>query len=164
VSRKRTVRREYLLIDPIEHAKHQASKLTAAEWDTQMKPVIIAMEQLAQGVWTRDTWQPMFECLNRIESLMKLNHIKSKEWLERSQNAMRDAVDRKATTGVAAFKGPELTAVREIVAVYGDLLKEASHRQFAEACRHTNANVDRILRHKSQMHVSDGFVFERKAA
>lgn len=164
MTRKRTVRRVYALVDPIAHAAYQASLLSPAEWDTQMKPVIVAVDQLIKGIWTNDTWQPLFECLNRIESLTKLNRVKAGEWIEQAQTAMVDALDRRQATGAQAFRANELASIREVVNVYGDLLKEASHRQFAEACRHTNANVSRILRNKAKMHQAGECVFERKAA
>lgn len=164
MTRKRTVRRVYDLVCPITHAAYQASTLTPTEWQTQMKPVIVAVDQLAQGIWTNDTWQPLFECLNRIESLTKLNHVKAQDWIDKAQQAMVTALDRRTLTGVTAFKADELAMIHEVKALYGDLLKECSHRQFAEACRHTNANISRILSNKAKMHQSGECVFERKVA
>ena len=164
MSRKRTVRRVYDLIDPIAHGAYQASKLTQSEWVTQIVPVQAAIDALSRGEWSRDTWSPLFECLNRIESLTKLNHVKAQDWIDNAQQAMVTALDRHTATGAKAFKADELALIREIVSVYGDLLKEASHRQFAEACRHTNANVTRILSNKSKMDKHGDCIFERKAA
>lgn len=164
MSRKRTVRRVYDLVNPITHAAYQASKLSLAEWNVQILPVQIAVDCLSRGDWSRDTWEPLFECLNRIESLTKLNHVDAKEFIERAQAAMVDPLDRMEKTGARAFKYNELSTIREIVSVYGDLLKEASHAQFASACRHTNANVDRIVRNRDRMHVVQKCIFERKAA
>ena len=58
------------------------------------------------------------------------------------------ALDREEKTGVKAFKHDELTVMRELLETYGSLLSEVSRRQFAEACRHTDANVARIIRAK----------------
>ena len=164
MSRKRTVRRVYALIDPFTHAAYQCSKLTTSEWNTQLIPVQVAVDQLSRGIWTADTWQPLFECMNRIESLTKLNRVKADDWIDQAQEAMVQAMDRKQQTGATAFKAAELAMVREIVSVYGDLLKECTHAQFAAACRHTNANVSRILSNKAKMHQSGECVFERVAA
>ena len=164
MSRKRTVRRVYALIDPLTHAAYQCSKLTTSEWNTQLIPVQVAVDQLSRGIWTADTWQPLFECMNRIESLTKLNRVKADDWIDQAQEAMVQAMDRKQQTGATAFKAAELAMVREIVSVYGDLLKECTHAQFAAACRHTNANVSRILSNKAKMHQSGECVFERIAA
>lgn len=164
MSRKRTVRRVYALIDPLTHAAYQCSKLTTSEWNTQIIPVQVAVDQLSRGIWTADTWQPLFECMNRIESLTKLNRVKAQNWIDQAQEAMVQAMDRKQQTGATAFKAAELAMVREIVSVYGDLLEECTHAQFAAACRHTNANVSRILSNKAKMHQSGECVFERVAA
>lgn len=161
--RKRTVRKVYDLINPITHAMYQASRLTTAEWNKQMVPVIAAVDLLTKGQWKPDNWQPLFECLNRIESLTKLNNVDASEFINDAQKAMVDALDRKQTIGATAFKASELEVVREVVNVYGDLLKEATHLQFSKACAHTNANVARILRNKKKMHQSAGCVFERAA-
>lgn len=160
MTRKRTNRRVYALIDPLTHAAYQCSKLTTSEWNTQLIPVQVAVDQLSRGIWTADTWQPLFECMNRIESLTKLNRVKADDWIDQAQEAM----DRKQQTGATAFKAQELAMVREIVSVYGDLLKECTHAQFAAACRHTNANVSRALSNKAKMHHSGECVFERVAA
>ena len=164
MTRKRTVRRVYDLINPITHAAYQASTLTKAEWVCQITPVQVAVDALSRGEWKNDNWQPVFECLNRIESLTKLNHVKAQEWIDSAQQAMVDALDRRAKSGVTAFKADELATIREIVTVYGDLLKEASHRQFAEACKHTNANMSQILHNKANLYQTGECVFERKEA
>lgn len=164
MSRKRTVRRVYDLINPITHAQYQASRLTTAEWNDQLVPVQAAVDQLSRGEWSNDNWQPLFECLNRIESLVKLNRVNADEWIGQAQGAMVQALDRRTLTGAAAFKASELSMIREVVTVYGDLLKEATHAQFAAACRHTNANISRILSNKSKMHSAGECVFERIAA
>ncbi len=160
MTRKRTVRRVYDLIDPIAHAAYQASRLTEAEWNRQVIPVQVAVDQLSQGNWTNEHWQSIFECLNRIESMVKLNRIKAQEWIDDAQLAMVQALDRRELTGATAFKAHELATIREILTVYGDLLKEVSHLQFANACRHTTANMTRILSNKKKMHQTGSCVFE----
>jgi hypothetical protein len=162
--RKRTVRRVYDLINPIPHAMYQASTLTQEEWNRQITPVQVAVDQLTRGEWNRDNWQPLIECLNRIESLLKLNNVDASEFIDEAQQAMVNALDRQQETGAKAFRATELATIREIVKVYGDLLKEASHAQFSRACQHTNANVTRILSNKAKMHQTGTVIFERKAA
>ncbi len=153
--RKRTKRKEWALINPITHATYQASKLTIAELNAQRQPVIVALEQLMQGNWDKnESWQPMFECLNRIESLTKLNNVDAKDYISKAQGVFVAALSRHEKTGARAFKADELATMREIVTVYSDLLQECSHRQLQEAAKHTNANVDRILKQKSGRQVA----------
>lgn len=162
--KKRTIRKVYALCNPIQHAMYQASKLSTAEWNEQIIPVRVAIDALSRGEWTPDNWQPIFESLNRIESLIKLNHVDVGEWICEAQNAMVRALDRRKATGATAFRADELANLREVCTVYGDLLSECSHLQFANACRHTNANVSRILSNKPKMYETEDCVFERVAA
>lgn len=149
------------LINPILHAAYQASKLTMEEWNKQIIPVQAAIDRLITGDWDNyECWQPMFECLNRIESLVKLNRIPdAQDWVHEAQDAMAAALARNRTTGARAFKADEMATLRCVVSTYGDLLREVTHRQFQEACDHTNANIERILAKKSKS--PDDYVIER---
>jgi len=155
--RKRTVRRVYQLVDPIAHAKYQASLLTDAEKVTQMTPIQVAVDRLSRGDWNlHECWQPLFECLNRIESLMKLNRVMDADWLKGCQDMFVGCLERKTT----AFRAQELAKIREITAIYWDLLGEVTHRQFQLACEHTNANVQRIQHQKKGLKRVAGCVIE----
>jgi hypothetical protein len=157
--RKQTKRKVWGLINPIQHAAYQASKLTQAEWVAQMVPVQTAVEQLLQGNWDKgECWQPMFECLNRIESLTKLNRVDALEFIGAAQNVYITALDRHEKTGAKAFKADEITTLREVVQVYGDLLGECTHRQFSDACTHTAANVSRIVNQRAGRHVAGCYI------
>jgi len=157
--RKHTKRKIWDLINPIPHAAYQASKLTKAEWVTQMVPVQTALDQLLQGNWNRmDCWQPMFECINRIESLTKLNRVDASEFINKVLKTYVIALDRQDKTGAKAFKAEEIATMREVVQVYGGLLSECTHRQFQNACRHTNANTKRILSERSGKHTAHCYV------
>ena len=160
MSRKRTVRRVYALVNPISHAVYQSSKLTVAEWNKQVTPVQVAVDRLSCGDWNDESWQPMFECLNRIESLLKLGRAEDHGFTNEAQAAMVSALDRRQKSGVTALRAEELALLREVCQVYGDLLKEVTHAQFSAACAHTNANITRILNSKPSMHNVGGCVFE----
>ncbi len=160
MSRKRTVRRVYALVNPISHALYQSSKLTVAEWNKQVTPVQVAVDRLSRGDWDNEgSWQPMFECLNRIESLLKLGRVEGQDFVEEAQAVMVAALERRHSSGIVALRAGELAMLREVCKVYGDLLKEASHAQFAAACAHTNANITRILNDKKNARIG-GCVFE----
>lgn len=147
--RKRTKRTHWALVNPIEHAQFQASRLTTAEWNEQMAPVITATEQLALGSWNpMEDWNPMFFALNRIESILHIKHVPDEGFINRAQQAFVTALDRQQTTGARAFKADELATIREVTKVYGDLLREITHRDFKAACAHTDANVQRIIRQR----------------
>lgn len=159
--RKHTKRRVWAKINPIEHAKYQASLLTVAEWNEQMTPVITALDRLSRGDWDKsECWQPMFECLNRIESMITLNRVDAMPFIKQAQSAMVHALERQKQKGATSFKSEELATLREVVNVYGDLLKEVTHAQFQRATAHTTANVTRILANKGKMKNVNDCVFE----
>ena len=144
--KKRCKRTHWAKVNPVEHAMYQASKLTTAEWNRQMTPVIVAMEQLTQGHWDPiQDWNPIFFALNRIESMLHIKHVKDHGFITHAQTAITSALDRQKQTGARAFKSDELATIREIVQTYGNLLQEITHRDFEAACAHTDANVTRIL-------------------
>jgi hypothetical protein len=163
MTRKATKRKHWALLDPLERAKFQASKLTPAEWNEQMAPVITAVEQLMRGNWhPLEVWNKLFFALNRIESIKKLKHIDDYGLIAEAQAAFVTALDRHKTTGACSLKAPELATIREVVQVYGDLLGEISHRDFRAICDHTEANVQRIIRQKGHGTVTtSGCIIER---
>ena len=163
MTRKATKRKHWALLNTAEHAKFQASTLTTAEWNEQMTPVITAIEQLMQGNWhPLEVWNKLFFALNRIESIVKLKRIADHGLIADAQAAFVSALDRHKTTGACALKANELATIREVAQVYGDLLREISHRDFRAICDHTEANVQRIIRQKGPSTVTaGGCVIER---
>lgn len=150
MSRKKCVRRVWRTdVDVLELAKLQASLLTPEQWCIQVMPVQAAMDELARGNWdNHECWQPMFECLNRIEAMLKLNKRPDHGFVQEVQTVFVVAMKRK-TTGVTAFRANELLTMRDMVKLYGDLLKEVTHKQFADACANTDANMIRIRNDKN---------------
>lgn len=155
--KKKCKRTHWALVNPIEHAQFQASKLTVAEWNEQMAPVITATEQLAQGHWNPlEDWNPLFFALNRIESMTYIKKVDAKDFISQAQQAFVSALDRQKTTGAKAFKADELATIREVAQVYGDLLREITHKDFKAARAHTDANVARIIRQRGPKTVVKG--------
>ena len=147
--RKRTVRRVWAKINPITHAMYQASKLSSADLDKQMTPVLLAIHHLSIGNWKPELyWQPIFEALNRIESMLKLARMPDHGLIARAQEVYVVCLQRYASTGVCAFRADELATVREVGDVYRDLLQEITHADFQAACAHTDANISRVIRDK----------------
>lgn len=159
--RKKCNRRVWAKVNPIEHAQYQASLLTVPEWNEQMKPVLTAVDRLSRGDWDKhECWGPMFECLNRIESLDKLYRLDAMDFINEAQAAMVGALNRQRERGATAFNAAELATMRDVVKVYGDLLKEVTHAQLQRVTAHTTANVKRILSNKGRMKSVDDCVFE----
>lgn len=144
-------------VNTLQHAMFQASRLSVSEWNEQMAPVITATEQLAKGNWNPlEDWNPMFYALNRIESMLHIKRADDHGFIARAQAAFVTALDRQQKTGARAFNADELATIREVTEVYGDLLKEITHRDFKAACHHTDANVQRIIRQRGPKTVTKG--------
>lgn len=149
MTRKRTHRTVYALVpgmSPLEIATYNAAKLTPEEWNEQIVPVQVAIESLCRGDWANTTWQVIFDVLNRIESMLKLAKRPDHGFLDQCKAVFVTALDRRESTGATAFRAQEMAMVKDIGQVYGDLLKEITHKQFQLACAHTNANVMRIIK------------------
>ena len=147
--RKHTNRTIHVLVpgrSPLEIAAYNASKLTAEEWNEQIVPVQVAIDGLCKGEWSNNNWQALFDVLNRIESMLKLAKKPDHGFLDDSKAVFVTALDRREATGATAFKADEMATVKDIGQVYGDLLKEITHKGFQLACAHTNANVLRIIK------------------
>jgi hypothetical protein len=153
--RKRTVRRVWALINPITHAMYQSSKLSSADLDKQITPVLLAIHHLTIGDWAPQLyWQPIFEALNRIESMLKLAHMPDHGLIARAQEVYVICLARYESTGACAFRADELATVREVGDVYRDLLQEITHADFQAACAHADANVSRVIRDKRGISVA----------
>lgn len=159
--RKHTKRKVWALVDPINHAKYQASLLTEKEVAIQMVPVLKSIDLLSRGHWERENWSPIFECLNRIESITKLQHVSDNGLIDDAQKAYTDALMRREATGAQSFTSSELKTIREVASVYESLLCELSHKQFNDACVHTNANLSRVLKQRNAKEVC-GVIIEKR--
>lgn len=147
--RKHTNRTIHVLVpgrSPLEIAAYNASKLTPEEWNEQNLPLVQAIDGLCRGEWSNDNWQMLFDAINRIESMLKLAKRPDHGFLDLCKGAFVTALDRREATGATAFKADEMATVKDIGQVYGDLLKEVTHKQFRLACAHTKANVLRIIK------------------
>ena len=136
---------------PMQRAAHNAARLTDAEWVEQVLPVQVAVDQLCQGNWSMEhCWAPIFECMTRIESMLKLKRAADHGLIDDGQQVFVSTMDRMNATGSTAFRADEMKVIREIGQVYGGLLKEITHKEFRDAIAHSRANVKRIVNQKSK--------------
>jgi len=114
-----------------------------------MVMVQVALDALLTGDWTKQThWNVFFTMLCRIEAMLNLKHANDYRLIQQARDVYVAALDREGNTGAKAFKHDELAVMREVVQVYGDLLKEITHRDWKESVRISEANIDRIARRK----------------
>ena len=165
--RKRTNRKVWICVPgvtPLQQAHYQASILTAAEWVEHVQPVQVAIESLCQGYWdAHKDWNPLFSALNRIESMLTLKRADDHGLIGEAQAVFVAALDRQHDTGATTFKAAEMAIIREIGSVYGDLLREITHKDFQAACKHTDANVERIVNQRDpEVQSKSGCLIELK--
>jgi hypothetical protein len=156
--RKHTNRTMWAIVpgrSPFEIAQYNAAKLTAEEWNEQIVPLQVAIDSLCRGDWSNQQWQMLFDAVNRIESMLKLAKRPDHGFLDQCKAVFVSALDRRKSKTGTAFKADEMAIIKDVGLVYGDLLKEVTHKQFQQACAHTNANVTRIIKsHKGVKEVS----------
>ena len=148
---------------PMELARYQSAKLTPAEWNEQIIPVHAAIESLCRGDWEPRNWQPLFDALNRIESMVWIKHAPDHGLIHDGQQTFETALDRQVRTGSTAFRASEIAIIREIGRVYGELLLEVTHRDFQAACEHTRANIARIIHARTGVVKKNHCLIEIKA-
>ena len=120
--------------------------LSAAQWNLQVIPVQAAVNGLLAGDWAGfANWGPVIECRGRIRSLLKLSRQPDHGFIDELDAVCVEATTRFRTTGTTAFRHDERTIVQDMVAVYGNLLKEVTAKQFNLACQHAYADRARVL-------------------
>lgn len=154
MSRKFCRRRVYTLakgLTPLAVAKYNACKLTEEEWNEQYLPVTVTVDELMRGEWDfSENWSPMLECLRRIKTMLALKKMPDHGLVAEAEVAFATALNRQKATGARAFKADELRILREVAKVYGDLLREITHGEFAQACRKTKDHFTRLNRQKAK--------------
>lgn len=120
--------------------------LSPAQWNQQIIPVQAAVNGLLDGDWRgMSNWGPVIECINRIESLLKLARMPDNGFVDEIRVVCVESMERFGSSGAKSFRHGELKLIRELVSVYGDLLKEVKTKQFNLAIAHEHANRARIL-------------------
>lgn len=139
MTRKHTRRTVHPLINPIELAVHRASKLSAQQRQELLQPAHAALERLGRGQGSVGVWQQAADVLNIAEALCELriaNNLAST--IADAQAAIAALMDRVRAGRGWTLRGPELTALREGVWLYGVQLEHCSageHLQAIETVR-----------------------------
>jgi hypothetical protein len=120
--------------------------LSVEAWNLQVIPVQAAVNGLLAGDWAGfGNWGPVVECRGRIRSLLKLSKQPDHGFIDELDTVCVEATTRFRATGSTAFRHDERTIVQDMVAVYGNLLKEVTAKQFNLACQHARADRARVL-------------------
>jgi hypothetical protein len=145
--KKRCIRRHWDTgVTAAQVITQNEAPLSAAQWNEQVIPVQAAVNGLLAGEWAGfGNWGPVIECRGRIRSLLKLARNTDGGFIDELDAMCVEATTRFRCTGATAFRHDERTIVQDMVAVYGNLLKEVTAKQFNLACKHARADRARVL-------------------
>lgn len=145
--KKQCIRRPWdTSITAAQVIKQNKAKLSVAQWNEQVIPVQATVNGLLAGDWAGfGNWGPVIECRGLIRSLLKLSKQPDHGFIDELDTVCVEATTRFRATWSTAFRHDERTIVQDMVAVYGNLLKEVTAKQFNLACQHAYADRARVL-------------------
>lgn len=120
MTRKPRRRTHYPLVNPIELARHRASKLSAAQRDDLLDPARHAIAALARGDGSKDAWQMVADVFNLSEALCELAIAGNLIAMVRDAQAALAAQMGRVQAGRGwTLYGPEIGALRDGLWLYG---------------------------------------------
>lgn len=143
--RKRTVRRQWALRNPLEIAIGRAARLPQHEVDIQCVPLKEAIDRLVTGRWERADWGAVRDAANRIEILMRMNKVDDPTFLLEVGTVINCAMQRFDAGGTKALRAGEAETLRWLHDSYMNVLGETTRGQFMDACTTAEREVARIL-------------------
>lgn len=143
--RKRTVRRRWALVNPIQAAIGRAARLPRAELEAQSIPLKSAIDRLVTGRWEPFDWQAIRDAANRVEILLRLNRIDEPAFLLEVGLVVDAAIERLQVNGTKALRPAETEVLWWLYESYVNVLGETTRGQFADACAIVDREVEKIL-------------------
>ena len=105
-----------------------------------------AVDMISQGKANKGHWQQIFTVINIMEALVVMGKAKDEGGaISQMQTAVIDVLDRTKKTGTKALYPQELATLRDIVAVYTDLLCEITHSELFAASEMSTKRVIKAL-------------------
>jgi hypothetical protein len=127
MTRKPTRRKHYPLVNPMEIARHRASKLSPEQREDLLAPARHAIEALVRGAGTRDVWQQCADVYNLAEALCELSIAGNiVDMVHGAQAALAQLMGRVHAGRGWTLYGPEVGALREGLWLYGVQLSYCS--------------------------------------
>jgi hypothetical protein len=132
--RKRTVRRQWELVNPVEHAIGRAARMPQHEIDEQTIPLSAACTRMAQGTWDANDWLNVREAANRVHVLMSIHSIPPGTFLTEVGLVLSAIGDRLGDKGTKALRAEEIKVIRWVEESYAEVLATTTRGNFATAC------------------------------
>jgi hypothetical protein len=142
LSRKRTVRRVWDKVNPIEHAMKGAAITPRADLDRLLARELSALEEFTHGRAGMAQWHDLANVVNLCETLAHQRvGAEALEACRRGQDALIEAAQRFLASRRMGLSGPGIQALRDCIE-YHDLQRASIPRsQYEAAIRLTAARV-----------------------
>jgi hypothetical protein len=94
-----------------------------------------------------DAWRDMTDVVNFLQSLLELEWVTDEGGhIERGKMALHQASEALAHHGKLRLTGQSISALRECLDRFAEILQAMSERSYWQAVRHTNVRVFGLLR------------------
>jgi hypothetical protein len=127
--RKRTIRKQWALLNPIPYAIEGASITQRDKLDKLRMMEYSALEAMTKGNGTIHDWRTLVDVLNLSETMAR-NNIGKDEVLpvcQKAQEALHQAAERYQNTMKMGLSGEGIQAVRDLIQ-YADLQQSSIPR------------------------------------
>jgi len=129
-------------------AMQGAMLLSKTDQVTRAMRVHDSVERISRGEHDMVDWRRLFDAVNMLDALSSMPSVMrgGREFVERLMGVVADAVERQRDTGTRALRAGELQALRELSALWAEVLGVVTHREFFEASERVERTVARVLR------------------
>lgn len=140
--RKRTKRKVWSIVNPIEHAINGASITSRKMLNDLLLRELSSLDLLVSGRGTIKEWSDMVAVNNITQTLAVtgVGHEAMKDAHE-AEAGLIDAAERYQRTGRMGLSGKAFNALREVIAWHDLQRSSISRSQYEEAIRLTSARV-----------------------
>ena len=142
MTRKRTVRRVWQLVNPIKHAKDGASLIPREELDKLLMRELSALDDFTSGRASLQQWFDLANVVNLCETLAHENvGPEALESCATAQDALIEAAKRFQRTQKFGLSGIGIQAMRDVIE-WHDLQRSSINRsRYEQAIRLTAARI-----------------------
>lgn len=132
-------------INPQAHvlAMLGAARLSVTDVLKWSEPVRVAVEDVAKGVATVQSWREIFDAVNVTEELIRAKVAQG--CIEDVQAVMVAVLDRARATGVKAVRASELAELRGFASDYATVLSGVTNQQLDQAVTAVRSRVQRVM-------------------
>lgn len=149
MSKRKAYRPRPVYINPLQVAMFGASKLSPGEQLSKAARVRCAVEDLCASRGGMDAWADVFDTVNFVEALAREGLFRhARDFIEAQQQNLVSIMDRHKETGSNVLRPVECDTLRELAAVWAQVLGEVTCREFAAAEERVRRKVQAALRSK----------------